>query len=153
MTKYREILRLESLGISQRNIAESCECSRNTVVRVLRRAADTGISWPLEEDVCDGALGKILFGKREFQSTRKQPDYEYIHKELAKNGVTLSLLWNEYCEVCRQEGSIPMMHTQFCAHYHEFAARTKATLHIGHKPGERMEVDNGPARRCQFRTI
>jgi transposase len=141
MTKYREILRLESLGISQRSIAESCECARNTVARVIRRAADAGISWPLDENLSDEALGKILFGERVFQSTRKQPDYEYIHKELAKSGVTLSLLWNEYCESCRQEGSIPMMHTQFCAHYHEFAAHTKATLRIGHKPGERMEVD------------
>jgi transposase len=141
MTKYREILRLESLGISQRSIAESCECARNTVARVIRRAADAGVSWPLDENLSDEALGKILFGERVFQSTRKQPDYEYIHKELAKSGVTLSLLWSEYCENCRQESSIPMMHTQFCAHYHEFAAHTKATLHIGHKPGERMEVD------------
>lgn len=141
MTKYREILRLESLGISQRSIAESCECARNTVTRVLRRAADAGISWPLDETLSDEALGKILFGERVFQSTRKQPDYEHIHKELAKSGVTLSLLWNEYCESCRQEGTIPMMHTQFCAHYREFAAHTKATLRIGHKPGERMEVD------------
>jgi transposase len=111
------------------------------VSRVLRRAADAGISWPLEREISDEALGRILFGERSTQSTRKQPDYEHIHKELAKSGVTLSLLWNEYCEVCRQEGSIPMMHTQFCAHYHEFAAKMKATLHIGHKPGERMEVD------------
>jgi hypothetical protein len=81
MTKYREILRLESLGISQRSIAESCECARNTVARVIRRAADAGISWPLDENLSDEALGKILFGERVFQSTRKQPDYEYIHLE------------------------------------------------------------------------
>ncbi|MCX5977841.1 MAG: helix-turn-helix domain-containing protein, partial [Coprothermobacterota bacterium] len=35
MTKYREILRLHSQGISKRSIAISCECSRNTVTRVL----------------------------------------------------------------------------------------------------------------------
>ena len=32
MTNYREILRLHSRGISQRGIAASCQCSRNTVV-------------------------------------------------------------------------------------------------------------------------
>ena len=31
MTKYREILRLQSLGFSERNIAQSCGVSRNTV--------------------------------------------------------------------------------------------------------------------------
>ncbi len=31
MTKYREILRLSSLGFSNRNIALSVPCSRNTV--------------------------------------------------------------------------------------------------------------------------
>ncbi|WP_141706230.1 LuxR C-terminal-related transcriptional regulator, partial [Desulfuribacillus alkaliarsenatis] len=31
MTKYREILRLNSQGMSQRSISSSCQCSRNTV--------------------------------------------------------------------------------------------------------------------------
>ena len=35
MTKYREILRLKSLGFSERNIAHSCGVSRNTVAKVL----------------------------------------------------------------------------------------------------------------------
>jgi len=39
------------------------------------------------------------------------------------------------------EGSRPLMYTQFCYHYQGFAAKNKATLHIQHKPGERMEVD------------
>lgn len=39
MTKYREILRLKSLGFSERNIAQSCGVSRNTVAKVLKKAA------------------------------------------------------------------------------------------------------------------
>ncbi|MBQ8620744.1 MAG: helix-turn-helix domain-containing protein [Oscillospiraceae bacterium] len=31
MTQYRQFLRLHSQGISQRSIAQSCGCSRNTV--------------------------------------------------------------------------------------------------------------------------
>ena len=41
MTKYREILRLAGLGFSNRNIALSVPCSRNTVAKVLRRAQDS----------------------------------------------------------------------------------------------------------------
>lgn len=43
MTKYREILRLNSLGISKISIAESCECSRKTVRTIIARASETGI--------------------------------------------------------------------------------------------------------------
>jgi len=69
------------------------------------------------------------------------PDLEYVHQEMAKSGVTLSLLWSEYCENCKMEGSRPLMYTQFCYHYQQYATKNKATLRIHHKPGDRMEVD------------
>ena len=56
MTKYREILRLKSLGFSDRNIARSCSVSRNTVRRVIDRADELSISWPLDFGMTDGAL-------------------------------------------------------------------------------------------------
>jgi transposase len=108
---------------------------------VLERAAVENIIWPLPDDVSDRFLEQKLFGKRERTQKRKIPDFEYIHQELARNGVTLSLLWNEYCENCRMEDSRPLMYTQFCFHYQEYAVKNKATLHIHHKPGDRMEVD------------
>ena len=43
MTKYREILRLKSLGYSERNIALCCSVSRNTVAKVCSRAKELGI--------------------------------------------------------------------------------------------------------------
>jgi transposase len=69
------------------------------------------------------------------------PDYEKIHKELGKKGVTLTLVWDEYCAECRQNGEIPYKFTQFRFYYHQFARTSKATMHINHKPGESMEVD------------
>ena len=141
MTNYREILRLSSQGISQRSIAVSCECSRNTVSSTLKRAKECGISWPLPQGMSDSDLIKSLFPSRVLSSSRKLPDYEYIHKEMAKSGVTLSLLWNEYCETCRLGKEIPFMYTQFCKYYREYANVTKATMHIDRKPGEQLEVD------------
>ena len=47
MTDYRGILRLKSLGFSERNLALNCSCSRNTVSSALRRAKELGIAWPL----------------------------------------------------------------------------------------------------------
>lgn len=50
MTKYREILRLKSLNLSQQNIANSCNVSKKTINRVLKRAEEPDISWPLAEN-------------------------------------------------------------------------------------------------------
>ena len=141
MTRYREILRLHSQGISSRNIAASLKCSRNTIRVVIARASEEGIIWPLSDAVTDRVLEQTLFGMRSKHQAYKKPDMEYLHQELAKSNVTLTLLWNEYLEQCRMENSRPLMYSAFCYQYHQFAAKYKATLHIEHKPGERMEVD------------
>ncbi|AJA49808.1 putative transposase for insertion sequence IS1162 [Clostridium pasteurianum DSM 525 = ATCC 6013] len=60
---------------------------------------------------------------------------------MAKSGVTLSLLWNEYCEAYRLSNEVPFMYTQFCKYYRDYANVTKATMHINRKPGEQLEVD------------
>jgi transposase len=88
MTKYREILRLHSQGISNRDIAVSLECSRNTVRSVLERAKETEVHWPLPDSMSDRVVEETLFGKRPLSRKCKIPDFEYIHQELAKSGVT-----------------------------------------------------------------
>lgn len=141
MTPYRDILRLHSQGISQRNIAESCACSRNTVSKIIQRAKELGLSWPLENNLTDGELRQRLFAEVAQPPSRRRPDCEYIHREMAKSGVTLSLLWNEYCEQCRVNQELPLMYSQFCFLYQQYTQKTKATMRIGRKPGEQLEVD------------
>ena len=141
MTNYREILRLNSQRISGRSIALSLSCSRNTVANVLRAATERGIQWPLDETITDQDLEKMLFPKARAESDRRKPDFDHIHKELARSGVTLSLLWNEYSELCRQNQVIPYQYSQFCKHYTEYAHTKKATMRIHHKPAEKLEVD------------
>jgi transposase len=141
MTQYREILRLHSQGISQHSSATSCACSRNTVFKIIQRAEELNISWPLEKDWTDGELRQRLFSEVAQPSSRRHPDYEYVHREMAKSGVTLSLLWHEYCENCRANQEIPLMYSQFCHHYQQFTQRTNATMRIHRKPGEQLEVD------------
>ena len=46
--------------------------------------------------VSDEELLKALFPSYASANERKKPDFEMIYKELAKSGVTLSLLWHEY---------------------------------------------------------
>jgi transposase len=153
MTKYRDILRLNSQGISSRNIAESLKCSRNTIRKILERATAGNIAWPLPDNVSDQQLEQMLFSKQTKTQKRKMPDFDYIHQEMARNGVTLSLLWSEYCESCRMEGSRPLMYSQYCYHYQEYATKNKAALHIHHKPGDRMEADWAGDTACILNNI
>ena len=141
MTRFREILRLNSLGLSGRNIAGSVSCSRNTVADVLARAKKLGLEWPLPMDVTDEELKKMLFPEKEKSASVRMPDCEYIHRELSKPGVTLTLLWDEYCRKCKDSGEIPYQYSQYCKFYNRYAVISKATMHINRKPGERMETD------------
>lgn len=94
MTKYREILRLKSLGLSQQSIADSCNVSKKTVNRVLKRAKELGISWPLDKSDTDAVLAEKFFpSAKQVKSNKRMPDYAYIHKGLLRNGVSRKLLW------------------------------------------------------------
>ena len=141
MIDYREILRLKSLNHTVSHVAVSVGNSRNTISEVYRRAEVHEIEWPIPDNLTNMDLQRILYPDRKTHEERKLPDYEYIYKELAKPGVTLTLLWAEYCSSCESENVIPYQSTQFNDKYHAFAASKKATLRIHHKPGEKMEVD------------
>ena len=141
MTNYREILRLHSLGLNKTEIASSCQCARNTVAATLQRAANCGLQWPLPEEMSDKQLSERLFPSSTSTPVYKMPDYEWVHREMQKNGVTLSLLWVEYCEQCHQNDELPYKSTQFNKYYADYVHKTKATMHLEHKPGETMQVD------------
>ena len=141
MAKYCEILRLHSLGFSARNIALAVPCSRNTVSKVLKLAAEKGVSWPLPDGTTDADLEKQLSPSAPSVSTKRMPDYAYIRKELMKNGVTKKLLWTEYMEECHQNGEAPLMYSQFCYYIQQDESKRRATMHIKRKPAEQVEVD------------
>ncbi len=141
MTKYREIIRLSSLKFSERNIALSCSVSRNTVSKVLKRAEEMNLFWPLDETMTGEVLEKLLFPKGQSVTNKRMPDYAYIRKELLRNGVSKKLLWTEYCEDCHMNEEEPLMYSQFCYYIQQDEQKRRATMHISRKPGEQVEVD------------
>ena len=99
MVDYKEILRLISMGYSLRQTAASVGHSHHTVKNVLELAKKHVGEWPINEDVTNAELEKLFYPERKTAGSHyAEPDYNYIHKELSKKGVTLTLLWNEYCE-------------------------------------------------------
>ena len=142
MVNYREILRLSALKHVQRDVCSAIHCSDHTVRAVLKEAAKHNIHWPLDKDITNVELERILFpDKYQKISTYVGPDYPYIHRELANPGVTLTLLWEEYCRQCYESSRTPYMSTQFGDKYRRWARITKATMRIQHKPGDAIQVD------------
>ena len=142
MNKYQEIICLTGLGFSQRNIMASCGVAQKTVVKVQKRARELNLSWPLDESMTVTELQRLMFAKESLVSKNKRmPDYDYIHKELLRNGVSKKLLWTEYMEDCRANGDEPLMYSQFCYHIQQDEQKRRATMHINRKPGELVEVD------------
>jgi len=141
MTNYREILRLDSLRINHSKIAASLGCSRQTVISVLQKAKQKGIGFEEARDISDRELSNTINDGGVDCIQYRMPDYEHIHRELGKSGVTLKLLWVEYCEECRRRGQLPYQSTQFNKYYGDYVRQTGATMHIERKPGESLEVD------------
>lgn len=92
MTKYREILRLKSLGFSERNITQGCGVSCNTISKVLKKATEMNLSWQLDFDMTDSTLEELMFPKEKSATNKRMPDFDYILRELLRNGVNKKLL-------------------------------------------------------------
>ena len=132
MTKYKEILRLQSLGINNTRIADACGCARSTVISTLQYAAAKGLTWDSVRDWSEKEVADKLLPSVDTRQTYKMPDYETVHREMQKSGVTLNLLWLEYCEQCRLAGELPYKSTQFNKYYADYVHQTKATMHLDH---------------------
>lgn len=121
MRKIREALRLHASGLSARKIAASLGVGQSTASDYLKRIERTGLSWPLAAEITDAALEALLFHPIGGPSrlVEAQPDWPTIHRELRRQGVTLSLLWEEYRAV-HPEG---YGYSRFCDLYRRFGCR------------------------------
>jgi transposase len=105
------------------------------------RAKEYGLDYNNASGMSDNELYRKLTSGTKLKCVYKLPDYEYVHREMAKNGVTLNLLWLEYCESCRKSGEIPYQSTQFNKYYADYVLKNNSTMRIDNKPGDIMQVD------------
>lgn len=140
------VLQLRAEGLSGRAIAASQGMSRKSITAVLEAADASDISWDDIKDRDEGEVYALLFpGRGEHQSVFAQPDWERVHKELARVGVTLKLLHGEYADECASTGSPAMGYDRFCRTYQRHVLVTGAASRVGHKAGQTVEVDwSGP---------
>jgi transposase len=97
MRDVREILRLTDAGVSQREIARRLGVVPSTVRETLRRFAAAGLTWPLGAEVTDAVLEAQLYannGTKRGHRRLAEPDWSWVHRELKRKHVTLSILWD-----------------------------------------------------------
>jgi transposase len=116
-------------------IARSVGISRTAIGEYMRRAAVIGITWPVQQELDDAAL----FAPAGYNPLRSKrlPEWEHIHAELRRRGVTMALLWEEY------PGHYPdgYGHSRFCDLYVEWRHGITATMRQTQVAGEKLFVD------------
>jgi transposase len=131
---------------SPREIARSLGVGRTTVQDYIRRAANAGLTeWLQVESLSEAELEIKLgfkrpaeFGLSPLRKENALPDFVYIHRELSRPDVTLSLLWTEYRE---GHGGSGYGYTQFVEHYNRFALKLSVVMRQRHLAGEKTFVD------------
>lgn len=141
MSQDKEILAHLARGESQRHIAAGLHVSRNTVAKVAAAAKRLSLSPSAWETLSETELHQQIFPTSAATSVPIIPNYKYIHRELLRSGVTLKLLWEEYVDNCRQGNQLYFRYSQFCKRYRDHVEQNNLTMHIRHKPGDRLMVD------------
>ena len=138
MHKIKRILRLShEAGRSQREIARPCGLSQPSVQRLLKRAREEGLAWPLPEELDEEALAVWLYGECPQRAAARgaEPDFQAVRKQLKKYlHVTLERLGQEYREGCPEGYS----YSHFCALYARWRQRRDPVLRQDHKAGEKL---------------
>ncbi len=123
MTNYREILRLHSLGLNKTEIASSCQCARNTVAATLQRAANCACNGHCRRKCRISSSQSVCFRPAPRSLSTRCRTTPMSTRELQRSGITLNLLWLEYCDQCRAAGEIPYQSTQFNKYYADYLTK------------------------------
>jgi len=141
MRKIREILRLRlDAGLSLRQIRASTKVSLGAIQKLLARADELGLSWPLPGDLDDPALARLFYPGADTRASRRYqvPDWATVHQQLKRKGVTKQLVWEEYTQLYPNRC---YSYSQFCERYARWRARQKRSMRQSHRAGEKCFVD------------
>jgi len=143
------VLELRAQGLSARSIAAGQGISRNSIASVLEAADRLNISWRDVAELPEHEVYELVFpGRSEHRSVYAQPNWDTVHKELARVGVTLKLLHSEYVDDHATSGQPVMSYDRFCRIYQKYVLQSGVASRVGHKAAQTVEVDwAGPTMR------
>ncbi len=144
MNKLRDIIRLKAGGSSNQSVSRQLRLSRTTLIRYLKQVQSSGQSYQqllaLPEGELSAIVSPVVVHAPEKDASRYgilSSLFEYLKKELRRDGVTRRLLWEEY----RKKNPEGYQYTQFCYHFGQWQQSRKVHVHLEHTAGEKLFVD------------
>lgn len=148
MLDYKRILALRfGKGLSGREIALSCGCSKTAVNDFLRRFKDCPqLSLPLGNEVTNHTIDELLYKRRgvdpnESENLYRPVDYKALQRVLSNKGETLKRQWRKYNAVGVVDGRKPYSYRQYCYKFSEYLGKENVTFRINREPGVNLELD------------
>lgn len=141
MRKIREVLRLRfEAKLSIRQINASTKISVGGIQKLLVKADELNLSWPLPDGMDEIVLAEKFYPKADTRSSKRfhMPDWPEMHRELKRKGMTKLLLWEEYCQ---QYPNRCCSYSQFCDRYLNWLKKQKRSMRQVHKAGDKLFVD------------
>lgn len=139
MRQIRQTLRLHyEAGLTYAEIARALGIAKSTAGKFVLLARAAALDWQAAEALSDEVLEARLFPPPVARASRQlEPDFAWVHQELKRPAVTLTLLWEEYARANAQA----YKYTSFCVKYRAFAAGLKRSMRQTHAAGEKLFVD------------
>ena len=141
MRKIKDVLRLRlSGGLSIRQIRASTKISVGAIQKLLARADELGLTWPLPPELDEAALARLFYPAAEAGNAARfeAPDWPAIHLDLKRPDMTKQLAWEEYTA---RFPNRCYSYSQFCARYRSWRQTLKRSMRQGHRAGEKLFVD------------
>jgi transposase len=139
MRSIRQILyyRLEK-QVSADKTARALQVSKGTVVNTTKRFAESGLPWPLPEDITDSLLELRLYPaiSKPKSLNPDLPGIADLEQELAKKHVTLQCLYDEY----RDTTVDPVSRASFYRYYQQGRV-TAPSMPMEYRGGDLVYVD------------
>jgi transposase len=142
MRDIKRIIQLYKAGLSRRLIGKALGKPKSTVSDYIVRFNASGLAMSELETKTSDEIYHLLFPEESHRMKQRSgkimPDFHQIHLELKKKYVTRQLLWEEYKTL------YPDNHygyTRFCNLYKAWQKRSRVSMRINHKAGEKMFLD------------
>jgi transposase len=125
-------------GVSADQTARALKLSKGTVINTMKRFSESGLPWPLPEELTDSVLeGRLYPPQRRSEPVDPAlPSSSYVEQELAKKHVTLQCLYDEYTAGT----SSPISRASFYRHYRRHRHQDPS-FPVEHRGGDLVYVD------------
>jgi transposase len=140
MQKIKDVLKLRYIvNLSYPKIALATNVPKSTASDYCKRFEITPYDLDTFLTFEEEKIYALLFPEKKIErnSDRPMPDVKYIHKEIAKKGITFELLWQEYKEIHPNGYGL----SQFKEHYYRFKKKLNPTMRQTYIPGEKLFID------------